>query len=179
MTKKLQNEEVEDTYYPDEKSKYIAVLEEAAENDIFIHTHNDFQKYYAEKFNTKEPLQSTVSENFHKFGIEKNQDGNYEYFEPTADKTLAQQYILSTCCGKISKISDNTSNMFFFRVRVNIGSEQTVCKLISDTYNETRYWAIIPCYGSVVVICAKESNAKSIRKFIYDNKCYDFDTEQE
>lgn len=172
-------EEEQNQMYESEKEKYLAVLEDAQQNDVKIKTHNDFIEYYSQFFNCKKPLQSTVSENFNKFGIEKNQDHIYEYIEPTADKTLAQQYILSTCCGKISKVSNDFENMFFFRVRVNIGSEQIVCKVITETFSERRYFAVIPCFGSVIVLCTKESNAKSIRKFIYENKGFDFSDEQD
>lgn len=170
----LQKEELEDNDYPDEKSKYIAVLKEAKESDISIRTQKDFQKYYAKKFNGKEPLQSTISDNFRNFGIEKNEDGNYEYFGYTSDKTLAQQYIFSTNCSATSKICNKNTNIFFFRVKTAVGSEQIICKMIDDIYSD-KYFAIIPCFGSVIIACKREENAKSIKKFIRDSIGYSFE----
>ena len=169
------NHENHDEQYEVESSRdrYLKIFRYAEDKHISIQTHKDFISLFEEVYpDLIPPVQGTVSDHFRKFNIEKV-DGKYEFVELVPDSTLAAQYLLSTNCSKLTTIT--SSDMFHFRVRTEIGSEHLICKLIYDTFSAKNYYAIIPGFGHVLVICRTESNAKSIYNFIRENKGYSYE----
>ena len=125
---------------------------------------SDFLKDYIEKFPDHEiKTQAQISKFFAKFSIEKNE--NTHYYEHARYYTEEESEIVWFLEKSGIKTSNIYSEPFFCTITVETGTEQYLCKLLSQNYGN-RITALLIGYSSVTVICQKESNIKEIRKFV-------------
>lgn len=120
-----------------------------------IYSQAQFAEEYKEYYG--EIAQSTISTYFDKFNIIKGKDG--AYFQDDSDDISD---LISQTCYYVGEIC---SDLFQVIIKCNIDSERNVCKAITKKFPR-KQTAVIPAYGSVVVLCKSKQNANTIQSYI-------------
>ena len=165
-------EQPEDFKNLSKDEQYIYII-----NKYYIDKQITFAKAYAieagkpipkdnENFN-----QSAISDMFKRLNIVKK-NGYYEYQKRIKLEDMAAQAFIAQNCSTITIKKE----LYTLRIKTNVGTEKMLCDIIYKKFTaceygefkSDQYFAIIPAYGSVVVLSASEKKLKSIRTYISD-----------
>jgi len=137
-----------------EKERFIKVV-----NEYPIKTQKDFIKCYKKEYR-QEIAQSSVSPKLKLYNIHKIYD-KYTYV-PTPPEEALLINILNQSCYHVSKVRQDYYQMV---LKCKVGYEMTICHLLSKQFSE-QYQALIPGYGSVLVICSYKKQINQIGKYV-------------
>lgn len=140
-----------------EKERFIKVV-----NKYPIKTQDDFKEYYKQEF--KQTIaQSSISGKFYLYNIHKIY-GKYTYCPEPITTSILKDTLKHSCY----YVSNIHSDFYQVVLKCEDGYEKTLCKLLSEQF-EGRYHALIPAYCSVIVVCRRKKNAKTIMEFILNH----------
>ncbi len=125
-----------------------------------ISNHTEFAERYKKEYGQLF-TQGTISRSLSKFHIKKV-EGVYKYQPEIIAREAETQQLLFNHCNYISLVH---SDFNLFVAKCDIGTESIICKLIYEKFH-TKLHSTIPAYGSVVIICKSDKNAKEIREYI-------------
>lgn len=152
--------DTDEFYQLDRDEQFFKILDSNC-----INTHTTFIEAY--NFLTSKTIQqSTVSDFFNSNSIKK-ENGIYRHTQIKSDIDTFNSLFISKYCGRISKISN--SNLFYSRIVTEVGTEQSLAKIIYD-YIENSNIIIIPCYGCIMLLSPNKSKLKSCLIYIKDCK---------
>lgn len=135
----------------DQRKRFLKVLKKR------VKTQAQFKEEYEKMFSPKTIAQSTIAGYFRDFNIKQGNDGIY--YLDDSDKISE---IVSSSCTNVGKIH---TDFFQIVVKCDIGKEKELCEALMKKF-PTKLQSIIPAYASIMIVCAFEKNAKSIRKYI-------------
>ena len=134
----------------DQKKRFLKILKNG------IKTHKQFKEEYENMFSRK-IAQSTIAEYFKEFHIIKGKDGIY-YLDDSDNISD----IVSLYCTNVGNIH---SDSYQFVVKCDIGKEKELCAVLIEKFR-TKHQIMIPAYGSIMIVCKSEKNAKHIKKYL-------------
>lgn len=120
-----------------------------------IKTQAQFKEEY-EKIFKHTIAQSTISEYFRDFCITKGENG--EYYMDVEDEV---NDTVASCCSYVSHIH---TDFFQLVVKCEVGKEKELCEALMKKFSKNLQ-SLIPAYGSVMIVCKSENNARRIRKY--------------
>ena len=133
-----------------QKKRFLKILKKKK-----IYTQNQFVEEYEKYYGVI--AQPTVSSYFKEFNIIK--DDNGVYYQDDSDEISD---LISETCYYVGRIHND-----FFQaiIKCNIGCERDVCEAITEKFH-AKASAVIPAYGSVVLMCKEKKSARTILSYV-------------